>query len=361
MVSGYGSNRGQGEITVDRPGKDVVLILSSYDKTLWTVSNNAANSLTVIVSGYDEPSVEAVGTMNAYKVKPGQFGYVQSITDSSFSQAMGAINKQINIRKLSSFTHVPLGQGTIDKVVIDKVYDDERLDMDWPYPEPGPDATFVLDTPNGPRKWTPQGPKGHKDLAASFPVYPGSELEAVAADGTTLTIKENGTTTSYPLPNNFPSFSWAKASGLNTDDDILCIASFGGEGFFYRFDLKSKTWLDAKSMNNEDVGQLIYDKWDKVFYGLGEMQHDFILVIDKAGNINNKIALNELFGASRLAPKIGSGASTYLIPGKNHLFLVNINMVLVGHSLQGMVGAVWTVDKKTGKARLTYRAQVDRQ
>ncbi|MGE4552894.1 MAG: hypothetical protein AB7D57_07260 [Desulfovibrionaceae bacterium] len=354
MVSGYGSPAGQGEVVVDRPGKDVVLILATHESTLWTVRNTAAKSLTVIASGYDPPYMEAIGAMDAYQVNQGEFGYARSLMDNNFIRVMAAINRRIQIARLSSFTGVSLRRGTIDNVVINKVIDSDKLDTGWPYPEEGPNATFVLNTPFGPKEWTPQGPKGHGILTASFPAYTGSELKDVSLDKTSLSIMENGTTKWYPLPPNFPKFSWAKGMAVDTDDDILCIVSFGGEGFFYRFDLKGRKWLDAKSMNNVDVDQLVYDRWGKVFYGSEMMSQNSILVMDKTGRTVSMIPLKDLPGASRLTPESGRGKLAHIVPGKDYLFLVNIAQESPRFP-QGEVKAIWTMDRKTGKALLTYR------
>ncbi|MGD1921972.1 MAG: hypothetical protein ACFCAD_25625, partial [Pleurocapsa sp.] len=42
--------------------------------------------------------------------------------------------------------------------------------------------------------------------------------------------------------------------------DLVSLASLGGEGYLYRFDVKKRRWLDVRPLHNVDVKSLAYDQ-----------------------------------------------------------------------------------------------------
>jgi len=216
-------------------------------------------------------------------------------------------------------------------------------------------------------KWTPAGPVED----ASPLVLAGEQKTLALGDGLVVT-KDNyeiqltdkqGTSTPYPLPANFPRFSWAKAMAYSSPKGILAIASFGGEGFFYRFDVHARKWIDVRSLNNLDIDSLVYDPLTQGFVGTGSMTPTLVEFSCEGQPIQQHQLNNDMLpGLSRMSNlESGQGAGVIVLPLKTHLIIAKSehgsrSMPSFGTSRTGFrVKALWVVDRKTGRGTLTYR------
>ena len=85
------------------------------------------------------------------------------------------------------------------------------------------------------------------------------ELYRLVDNGIQIANRETREQQYFELPPEFPELSWGTDLAYDTKRDLVSLVSFGGEGYFYRFDVKQRRWLDARSLNNLDLDRLTYD------------------------------------------------------------------------------------------------------
>ncbi|HEX3006734.1 MAG TPA: hypothetical protein VHO90_03865 [Bacteroidales bacterium] len=181
---------------------------------------------------------------------------------------------------------------------------------------------------------------------------------ALSSDGNTLYLlngdiiiikdRRTGAQRRIPLPVGFPEISWASDLAYDTSRNILSLISFGGEGFFYRFDTKNEKWIDYYSMKNIDVKALAYDSGlDKY---LAWANPGLLLFLSPDGQLLSKHKLTEILpGFKRLA-------SDYEVPILRVIpNAKNIGMVAFDHN--DSVKYIWYYSVDSQKALLTYKSQ----
>jgi hypothetical protein len=88
----------------------------------------------------------------------------------------------------------------------------------------------------------------------------GTEIYQLTNNGIEVINKETGEQKNFKLPRKFPELSWGTDIAYDSKRDIVSLVSFGGEGYFYRFDAQKRRWLDVRSVNNLDIKSLTYDR-----------------------------------------------------------------------------------------------------
>ena len=86
------------------------------------------------------------------------------------------------------------------------------------------------------------------------------EFYRLTANGIQITDRQTGDRQDFPLPYSFPQLSWGTDITYDSRRDLVSLVSFGGEGYFYRFDARQRRWLDVRSLNNLDLKSITYDR-----------------------------------------------------------------------------------------------------
>lgn len=103
VVSGYEADMqatygNEVQVTIDRPGKSVLLVLSSYDKIAWSVQASEGTRITgILVSGYERPSVDTELAIPVYQSK---LPYIYERDSGNFATLLRGLNELFYIQKV---------------------------------------------------------------------------------------------------------------------------------------------------------------------------------------------------------------------------------------------------------------------
>jgi hypothetical protein len=157
----------------------------------------------------------------------------------------------------------------------------------------------------------------------------------------------NGRKEKLQAPANLPALSWASGLAWDTRKGILAMASFGGEGYLYRYDTRNRQWLDAHSLQNHDLIGLTFNRTRGEYVGITEKVE--LVRINELG---------ELDGIEPLGKLLPDLDSTY-DKGNGRLNSLTVNaegdVVVLSNVRNGTVTRIWTYDQRTRKAQLTYK------
>src|SRR5215831_576944 len=357
LVSGYeaGSRAAPGSrvsVKVDRPGRQVLLVLTSYETIAWDVEATPGTTLKgILVSAYRGPTLRTSAKTPAYAVK---LPYSYELENRNFAALVEQLKARFGIDRIDAFR----GTYTLPPAV-------EISQLDPPSPAltlAGPpveaatsDFRFNLyQRDYSPVEWTLKGQKEGRNLGyiaeGKFAVSPsGNTVYLLKSDSLVVVDRKSGEQTEAALPGNFPRFSWAMDVAYDTRRGIVSVISLGGEGFFYRLNAETLKWIDYRSVNNIDVFSLAYDR--KVDQYVAWTDRGELLFISGEGNALHSVKVTDkLPGFNRLydrgnsrAPKIG------IAPNGNVI-------ALVAFSGGGSVKSIWQYDTETRTARLTYKS-----
>ena len=88
----------------------------------------------------------------------------------------------------------------------------------------------------------------------------GKKIYQLTDNGIKVISQKTGKQKNFDLPRNFPELSWGADIAYDSKRDLVSLVSFGGEGYFYRFDVKKRRWVDVRSLENMDLKSLTYDR-----------------------------------------------------------------------------------------------------
>ena len=88
----------------------------------------------------------------------------------------------------------------------------------------------------------------------------GTEEYELTQRGILVTDRRTGRQKEFKLPCRFPKLSWGTDIAYDSKRDLIAAISFGGEGYFYRFDVKQRRWIDFRSLDNADLKSITYDR-----------------------------------------------------------------------------------------------------
>jgi hypothetical protein len=361
MITGYQPSMAQQNVNIDRPGKSLVLVLSSYARASWRVSATPGTRLLgILVSSYERSTLDAPMHVRGYAVS---LPYATEIDSRKLRHAIRQLNALFGITRIDAF------RGSYD---IPSVTDIREVDARRPeltlagLQATAPASPFEFDLVglDGQKvRWTNGGPRVAADGTRDV-LHQGKSI--VLPSGTTVRLGPKGLDVLEPgkapslraLPASLPEFSWAMDVAYDSHQGIVAVVSLGGEGFFYRYDLTRDQWLDARSMNNEDVTSLAYDAGARRY--LGWTSYGQLLSIRPDGTLEGSAPLAKLLPGlgsiydrgNQPVPRVGIAAH------KGQVALVAFEKSAIGRSPSATVDIIWTYDPKSGAASMTYKAPV---
>ena len=88
----------------------------------------------------------------------------------------------------------------------------------------------------------------------------GTEKYELTSKGIRIIDSKTGRQKEFELPCRFPDLHGGTDIAYDSKRDLITAISLGGEGYFYRFDVKQRRWLDFRSLNNADLESITYDR-----------------------------------------------------------------------------------------------------
>jgi hypothetical protein len=355
VVSGYEPSDSTTRVLVHRPGKQVLLVLTSYEKILWRVEASPGTTVKGILVGSYQDKSSVIGDINAKAYMVG-LPYAYEAENINFRTLISQLNAWFGVSKMDVFR----GQYKLPPTVDVRTPDAPRpqLTLAGVAPEV-PASVFKFDLLTSDFRTVAYRNTGPVDaLAQGQQLLPGGKVALSRSGGQAYTLsndrlkvtdRKSDRSVAAPLPANFPEFSWPTDVAYDQDLDIVTVVTLGGEGFLYRYDAKRGQWLDYRSLNNIDITSLAYDA-DGKRYVAWTSDGDLL-------SISNR---GELLTKKRLLPQLNGFGSTYdvgnaspprltLAPRGKQIALLSLDAVGATH--------IWTFDETTGRVQLTYKRE----
>lgn len=236
----------------------------------------------------------------------------------------------------------------------------------------GAPMNFTLLDVEGTRlRWTPAGPgagtpPSAKVLGGGFSSKQRVSAAVVRADGQeTYYLTGNGGQLAWqlsaadapvrdtpgqdvpPAP-NLPRLSWATGLAWDETRGVLAIVSTGSDAQFYRFDTRARRWLDARPINSPNIASLAFNAATGGFAAVSN-RADLVL-LDARGTLEEVRPLDGVLPqlAEARQPETHNFAGLQVFADGDRFALVNV--------LRGRVTHVWTYDRATRRASLTYKS-----
>jgi len=353
VVSGYENSSAVTRVMVNRPGKQVLLVLSSYSKILWRVDAMPGTTIKgILVSSYENRSgLSADPGVQGYQVR---LPYAYEANNIQFTQLLSQLHALFGVNKIDVHKGRYSLPATVEVASLDapraeltlsgeqaqvpsSIFDFDLLSLNFskvPYRNTGPASK----QPGRPALIT----EGRVALSGS-----GRQIYSLVNDMLQRKDRDSGQSTSAPLPTSFPSFSWPTDLAYDTQQDIVSIVTLGGEGYLYRYDAKRQQWLDYRSLNNLDITSLAYDPQGKR-YVAWTSDGDLLFISNQGLALGSKNLRKQLRGFGRLYDgNNGSPPRLTIAPRGHQIALLHIARDRVTH--------IWTYDEKTGVVQLTYK------
>jgi hypothetical protein len=358
VVSGYEPSAGVTRVLLNRPGKRVLLVLSSYEKILWRIEPSAGTTITGIVLASLRGGSGVIAD-RPVPVHVAELPYAYETDNINFRQMLQQLNAWFGVTKVD----VLRGRYQVSSIDEISTLDPVRADLSLQGVAPtSPTSVFAFELlTRDLRKvsfrndGTSKGPQRGQNLFADNKIAvsgSGRQVYTLSDAGLHMADTQSGWKALLPLPSQFPAFSWATAVAYDSDLDIVTVVTLGGEGFLYRYDAKRGQWLDYRSLNNVDITSLSYDTQARRYAGWST-NGELLFISGKGEPLGSKALKAQLLGFGTLYD--GGNArmpSLMLAPRGSQLALVYVR--------DGDASMIWTYDEKTGQAQLTYkRAAVD--
>ncbi len=351
LVSGYEPEGDSATINVDRPGSNVILVLSSYESILWKVHVTPTTKINaILVGGYKTQQVSSNIKVPLFTVK---IPYAYEEDNINFKKILIEINRLLAINHVDYFNgnyRVPQSASvqTINKS------NRNKLSLDWPATaKPIKNFSFqLLDVNNQPVEWTLTGPKvstKNTYVQRGTVVSPKDGSIYKLRSGKIEKFNQTGTklSTSVP-PESLPRISWDTDITYDTKRNLLSLITLGGEGYLYRYHPGKNVWLDAHSAQNNDINSIFYDKKLDRYMGWA----GGLVVFNGDGDyLYSKPITEKLEGYGTLYDRNnGAAAPLKIIASGDAIALIAFS--------SGNVTHIWNYDVASDKAALTYKASL---
>lgn len=363
LVSAYQLASRSTQVHVNHPSRPVLLVLSSYERTEWRVLPAPGTQIKAVVVG----SYQGRSTVQAppqVPVAADDLPYAYETGSSEFRELIGKLHGRYGVNKILGFR----GGYTLPEVVpvTGPFLPDPKLSLEGVRPEvPRVRMSFNLMSTDGrPLPWTNTGPGDGKRYAGVVRGGGGPGAwhgqVAVAADEAEVYVLSGngGTLQWYPqgiggpaqkleVPSNLPELSWGSGMAWNGRKGILAIVSFGGEGYFYRYDARARQWLGARSLQNRDLVSLSHNAQTGGYVAVSNAGE--LVVFNERGELEEVYGLADKLPDMDLPRERGSralGALTVVAQGKVVALVKVVNQ---------SVTQIWTYELGSRKGQLTYK------
>lgn len=364
VVSAYQFSARSTQVHVNHPGRPVMLVLSSYQGTEWKVLPAPGTSIKgIVVASYEQratvlapPGVPVVQDELPHAYETGSLG---------FRELIGKLHLRYGVDKVTGFR----GGYTLPEVVpVTGPYAaDPNFSLEGLRPEvPRLRMHFDLMSIDGRRlPWTNTGPRDGKHYAgivhggglramnkynAMATNDSGSEAFALEGNGGTLLWFPQGfggPSKKLEMPAELPALSWGSGLAWDTRRGVLALVSFGGEGYFYRYDTRNRKWLGARSLQNRDLQGLSYSAANGGYVAISNTAE--LLVFSDQGEVE------EIRPLAKVLPDLDSTYDRHNSRLEGLTAVADGNAVALVNVRNGSVTHIWTYELGSRKAQLTYK------
>lgn len=272
IYEGFDRSNGQihgpkARVLLDRPGAEVVLVLSSHEATLWEVTLGEGTMMPSVVLSQLMDGRQGEVVINGERLDAPirmdvPLAYQPEGRD--FRDLVAQVPDLFGVERMASFTG-DYGAGEEPFQIAD-VVDDPRYGIDrlkaLVTPDIVPDSLRPLVGP---------------DAAMARPEVQLTDagFEVAAEDGVRL----------IALPLEMPGISWPMGAVRDAETGTLYGVTLGGEGFLYAYDEAKDSWRIVRSMEQLDAQALFLDeKGRRLIMPLGLDAAGRIAILDlKAG------------------------------------------------------------------------------
>lgn len=270
LISGYTTKvRGKNvKIIVNRPNKNVVLVLTSYDKVGWEIEASEETKIsTIVVSESSRTLVTSNKDVIGFSLG---VKYAKEIDSLQFRKTASALNEFLLIEKISFFRSSYNIPNEITISTMDEPNDD--ISFFGVEPEkPQRNFHFYLTT-SEPKKisWALDGTKENATISYKN-IY---NIETISEDEIIYLKSENeiyykksgnNSIRITPPSSDFPEFKSIRKIAFDSKRNILAVVKNDG---MYKYDTNSRKWIDFKSGNFSRIISLCYDEKTDRYIGL---------------------------------------------------------------------------------------------
>ena len=346
-------------LTVDLPGRNVVLILNTYYPVSWNIETSPGTRIKgIVLSGghhSSPPRHSSVSEKTGAKIYATRLPTAWEQKSTEFYGLLKQLNLWFGVKKIDYLVGTLILPKTVN--ISGQPAKSSYLTIDGPVVEPAKSPLeFNLHTRAlQPIKWTPTGPviKAYEKVEylfeGKFAESPnGHEVFVVKDDKLYVLNRENGDRNYFPTPVGFPEISWVSDIAYDATRNILTIVSTVGKGVFYRFDATSKKWLDYRSAEGEDIISLAYNTVNDDYVAL--TKRGALLHIGPNGKEKGRTEIaDKLDGVGRWSEVTQRVPRLSIYPSKTEIVFVYFET--------GRVAAIWIYSTISGESRLTYKAE----
>ena len=369
---------GRALVTVNRPGKQVTLVLVSYDPVTWDVSLGKDTKLEKVILGGSHRAavkgiperVEVVEAFRGAKNATLPF-YTYKIETPGFRSLVEVIATTTG-RKIANFTGSYRAEAS-QPIVVDSVQDDERFSADFPQPVPAaklPKLTFMAHhyvsgrrsfevscsfgqfTLAGPNADTLKPLPARVDRITYDPA--GKKYYGISDHGVAVIDMEMKTATKIEMGLDVPQMSWPADITFDTKRDRVLVTA-STNGYLFAYYPKTKKWeVLAEKL---DAPALTYHPKDDSLYALkGDGSGEMYQLNEKGAVIKTtKLDGSIVPGMLNLGPGVNG---VQLVPASDKLVLFAQPVGLQPLEDAGPKRSyMYLIDQKTGKAQLTWKAK----
>ena len=367
FLSGYAPSRrgNRVDILLDRPGSDVVLILSSYEPVVWNLEATTETSVRqVLVGGYHDSVLRTDLPVIAYDV---DMPYANETQNRRFRQALEALHEIYGIDSIDYH----FGQSRLPERI--EIRDLGRTDptfaLAWPkVSQPTEDFRFILSARNFRQAaWTATGPVHRPESQVWAPetvafAPDGRTAYRIASNGIEIIDLSSGNSRTIDVPPNFERISWPEGIAYDSANDFVVIVSSGGggAGAFYRFDAAAERWKDFRMLNRRrNLDSLSFDPVNGV-YVAARQREPGLFVLSPDGEYLEIIDLGDaLPGIYQTFDRNNRGVpSLSVVPHGRHVAIMMIADPYDRATSRELrsVRRIWLYDRDAGTGQLTYQS-----
>ena len=326
------------QIKVDRPGVAVKLVLGSYEPAHWKIETTEGTVIEqIIVSSHNRPRADFTVNGERMAAQFANLPLAYQARGNRFQPFHKAAAKAARVASASSFHGTY--KAPIEGYVIDKA--------------PGvPTAEEVEAALRAEALQASELPQKLRDAFEGKVAAPGANW-ALRQEG--FVGKSGDQTVLHKLPLEAPEVSWPVGVAYDPKGKTLWGVTFGGEGFLYEFDIEEERWT-ARSMNNVDVGGIIFDSTTgNLITTPGSHGRSGYMVMDQSAKVLStlEVSVNDYPGlVDSFDP--GNGPSPRIVPVmiEGDLLLVRAVPDLRPTQRATSSDLVYLVNLKSGEVRL---------
>lgn len=362
------SNHSEGvaSVEVNRPGKSVTLLLSSYEPVLWQIHVDAGTIIEkIIATGYYRQRVQGIGSdvslvTQSYDEGTGYLYIGSTIDSAEFLSSVPKIHALTGL-EISSF-HGGYSQASSSTFLIDSTQDDARLRSDYPQPVPIeqlPDLHFELSFqrdngvvtqsytlagPQNSRFLLPSGMRVISDAGKRF-YYGGEQQRVIRIDTLTGTVEE------IPAQLTAPE-GWPMGTAFDSSRNRILVVNLSGEGGLYGYSAVEDRWSFLASMQNRDFDSIEYRAADDSLYVVG-LTHDSAPVVHQLRADGTYVGTVATLPMQPFNIEPGGARSEIVAVGDHYLVVLLGPQSWYNHDPADY--RMYLIDLRNGQVQLTYR------